>query len=48
VGGSQWSVDLKTTFRFLLSAFEKMMEGFRYEETEKNQSAEGGLEAEEC
>jgi hypothetical protein len=48
VEGSQWPVDLKTTLYFLLSTFEKIMEGVRHEETEKNESFEGSLEEKKC
>jgi len=38
----------KTTLRFLLSTFEEMTGGGKHEETEENQSFEGGLETEKC
>jgi hypothetical protein len=41
-------VDSKTTLRFLLSTFEEMTGGGKHEETEENQSFEGGLETEKC
>jgi hypothetical protein len=48
VEGGEWSMDLETTFHFLLSTFEEMIDGGDYEETKKNQSLEGSFEKEKC
>jgi len=47
-GSGRWSVDSKTTLHFLPSTFKEMTDGGEHEETEKNQSFEGSLEAEKC